>query len=760
MPKLAAITVLASLLAYYGNQLPDRMWSAYLPLLLFFCVFRRAWRGILILAATYLWAAALLHQDLDHRLPGSHDNSISLVRGLVADLPEIETGRIRLLLNVDQIESYSASVPRLIRLSWYQDKTIPRAGERWQFEVKLRQPRGLSNPGAFDFAAWQFNQGIDAGGYIRDSRFNQRLQPAHAGQVAYWRTRLASSIDDYCDECRHRGLIKALALGFRGNIGEPDLHLLRASGTAHLLAISGMHIGLVALFGFALGRLCWHAGLRPGGLNRLHTAACFAMPAAFVYAALAGFSLPTVRALIMLAILVAGLLQRQRINLLQSLSLAVVSILLVDPRAVGSSSFWLSVGALLVIGVARLRLPSELRWWQQLLLLQCFFSVLFAPIGALVFNQFNLASWPANIIAIPLISFVVLPLVLLACLLSPAGPPLAGTLLKLADLLLQLMLQYLQWLLSLGLEPLPSAYPKPLLLILLLLVGWLLLPRGLGARVAALAGICLLLGWQPQRPRHGEFEFTVFDVGMGTSAFLQTRHHSLVYDFGPGREGGYSASDWGLLPAMRKRSIEQPDLAVVSHVDQDHSGGLYRVLRSNPGLTLLSGTPRELRQRFNLSRTPLSCHDYPGWRWDGVEFEFIPGAGQWSDTNNRSCVLLVKASQRILLPGDIERAREQQMVEDHARLLKAEILLVPHHGSATSSSTDFVQQVSPNYAIVTLSRNNRWGFPSAAVAAAYANAGVTLYRSDYDGAVRFDSSPEGLEVESANAVKTRIWRRW
>ena len=760
MPQLAAIIVLASLLAYYGNQLPDRLWSAYLPILLFFCLFQRAWRGLLVLVAAYLWAAALLHQDLDHRLAGSHDNSIGLVRGLVADLPGIETGRIRLLLKIDEIEGYTASLPRLMRLNWYQDEIVPRAGERWQFEVKLRQPRGLSNPDAFDFAAWQFSQGIDASGYIRHSRLNLKLQPAHAGQVAYWRTRLASSIDDYCGDCRQRGLIKALALGYRADIGERALRLLRDSGTAHLLAISGMHIGLVALFGFALGRLCWHAGLRPAGLNRLHTAAWVAMPAAVVYAALAGFSLPTVRALVMLSILVAGLLQRQRINLLQSLSLTVVCILLIDPRAVGSSSFWLSVGALLVIGVARLRMPRGLPWWQQLLLLQCFFSVLFAPLGALVFDQLNPASWPANIIAIPLISFVVLPMVLLACLLSPAGPQLAGPLLKLADLLLQLMLDYLQWLLSLGLEPVPSAYPRMLLLILLLLAGWLLLPRGLGTRIAAATGICLLMGWQPQRPPQGEFELIVFDVGMGTSVLLRTRHHSLVYDFGPGREGVYSASEWGLLPAMRKRALERPDLAVVSHVDQDHSGGLYRLLRSYPELPLLSGTPRKLRERFGLPRSPPSCHDYPAWQWDGVEFEFLPGAATWDGTNNRSCVLLVKASQRVLLPGDIERGREQQLVEDYPQLLQADVLLVPHHGSDTSSSSGFVQQVSPLYAVVTLSRNNRWGFPSAAVTAAYAGAGVKLYRSDQDGAVSFASSPEALAVKVDNAVKKRIWRRW
>ncbi|UCH40907.1 MAG: DNA internalization-related competence protein ComEC/Rec2, partial [Gammaproteobacteria bacterium] len=396
--------------------------------------------------------------------------------------------------------------------------------------------------------------------------------------IDYWRMRLADAIESSCADCAQRGLIKALSLGYRGDIADRERNLLRDSGTAHLLAISGMHIGLVSMLAFAFGRLCWRCGWLSQRLNRMQVAALFAMLAALVYAALAGFSLPTVRALVMLAVLLAALQLRQRVNLLQSLSLALVAILLADPRSVGSSSFWLSAGALLVIAFAQFRLPSTLRWWQQLLLLQIFFSLLFAPVGALVFNQFNPASLPANLVAIPLISFIVLPSVLLACLLSGMVPVISGALFRLADRLLQLLLDYLEWLLSAGLEPVVSAYPFALLLLALVLIGLLMLPCGPGLRMAALTGLCLLPLWQPQRPAPGEFELFVLDVGMGTSILVQTRHHSLVYDFGPGRAGVYSAAEWALVPLVRARGIKQPDLVIVSHADQDHSGGLHALV--------------------------------------------------------------------------------------------------------------------------------------------------------------------------------------
>lgn len=760
MPQLAVAIVLGSLLAFYGNELPDQSWSAFAPMLLLLGFYCRCHRPLLLAAAVYLWSSALFHYHLDHRLIDSYDHQLTSLRGVVAGLPEIGQGRIRLYLKNPEIEGYPGAAPRLLRLNWYQDQVVPRAGETWQFQAKLRQPRSLLNPGGFDFEAWQFTRGIDAVGYIRNSSLNSRLSAANPTGIDYWRSRLASRVDKDCRDCVHRGLIKALLLGFRGEITAAEKSALQSSGTAHLLAISGLHIGMVAFITFAFGNCCWRFGLYRSGLNRMQMAALLALVAASAYAALAGFSLPTVRALVMLVVVMLASLLGNRINLLQSLALAVGLILLLDPRAVGANSFWLSVCALLVIAFAQFRLPSKLRWWQQLLALQCGFSLLFAPLGLLIFEQLNPASLLANVVAIPVISFVVLPAVLLGGLLSFAGLAIARPLLRLVDAVLQVLLEYLEFLLSSGLGSVDIALPAPLVLLALAMISWYLMPAGVFARAVALVGLSILLIWQPARPDRGAFEVLIFDVGMGTSILVNTRHHSLVYDFGPGKDGVYSAADWALLPALRARAIEWPDLAIVSHVDQDHSGGLYRFAGALPLATLLSGTPLDLKSRFELRHRPRSCHQYPDWSWDGIEFSFLASAGTWRGSNNRSCVLMIKGSHRVLLPGDIESLRESSLVADFGAALQADVLVAPHHGSATSSSPDFVDQVAPRHVVYTLSRGNRWGFPAPAVTARFEALGARQYRSDRDGAITIDSSPEGLVIGTGRHPPRRFWRRW
>ena len=760
MPQLAVAILLGSLSAFYGNELPDRFWSAFAPILLLLCFFCPGYRFLLLAAAAYLWSAALFHHHLDHRLVENYDFRVTTVSGVVADLPELRSGRIRLYLKNPDIDRYPGAMPRLLRLSWYQDKVLPRAGERWRFQVKLRQPRGLLNPGGFDFEAWQFTRGIDAAGYVRDSPSNVRLQAASQGGISYWRSRLSFAVDEHCHDCGHAGLIKALLLGFRGDITRADRSLLQSTGTAHLLAISGLHVGMVALVMFALGRYCWRPGFYYCGLNRLQMAAVMAILAASIYAALAGFSLPTVRALVMLIVMTLALLRGNRINLLQSLALAVAIILLLDPRSVGSTSFWLSSCALLVIAFVQFRLPQRMRGWQQLLMLQFGFSLLFAPLGLLIFEQFNPAGLPANLVAIPVISFIVLPAVLLGGLLSLADLGLARPLFILADEVLQVLLDYLEFLLSNGMDSVTAALPAPLVLLALAMLAWLLMPVSLSARAVMLVGLSSLLIWQPARPKQGDFELIVFDVGMGTSILLRTRHHSLVYDFGPGKAAVFSAADWGLLPALRARAIAWPDLVVVSHVDQDHSGGLHGIIDDLPVARLLTGTPPEMKSRFGLQQPVRSCHDYPAWRWDGVDFSFLPNAGNWRGTNNRSCVLLIKGRHRLLLPGDIESSRESRLVAEHGSRLESDVLVVPHHGSPTSSSSGFIERVAPRHVVYTMARGNRWGFPSPAVVARYEAIAARQLRSDLDGAITVESSADGLSISTARSRLRRIWRRW
>ena len=762
MPHVALAILLGALLAFYGNQLQDPFWSAYAPLLLLLARCNRHCRLLCVLGFGLLWSSAVLHQYSAHRLHDDFDNKIVLLSGVIADIPQLREEHVSLLLEDLAIEGYSGPAPKRARFNWYRAKQQPLAGELWQFQVRIRKPTGLLNPAGFDYERWQFVNAIDASGYVVAARENRRLAEAPRFSLTGLRSELASRIDTDCAHCRHAGLIKALTLGLRADIDNDTRSTLQASGTAHLLAISGLHIGMVALLFFALGQKLWRLGGYRWGINRRTLASVCALLAALFYAGLAGFSLPTLRALIMLSIVLLGLQLNRSVNLLQSIAIAMIAILVVDPLAVGSSSFWLSFGALLVIAFVNFRQPRVVPGWRQLLVLQCYFSLLFAPLGIIIFGQLNPASLPANLVAIPALSLLILPVVLAASLLSAFAIDVAAILFTVADGLLVYLLSYLHWLLELGLESTSVAgYPLLVTLAALAALLLLILPRFTFARHAALALLLVLFCWRPDRPGWGEFELLVLDVGMGTSVLLQTRNHSLVYDLGPGRNRGFNAANIALLPVLRERAIADADLLTVSHVDQDHSGGLHALLSNYDAFSLLSGTPRELRDRFDLHHRVRSCHGYPDWNWDGVSFRFLQTSGAvGSSTNNRSCVLQVAGYHRALLPGDIEAVQEERLVNRYGAALAADILLAPHHGSATSSSDAFIAAVKPAQVVFTLSRNNRWNFPVAAVTRRYLSHDAQLWRSDLHGAVRFVSSSNGLQVQSLRKPVRRLWRRW
>jgi competence protein ComEC len=241
---------------------------------------------------------------------------------------------------------------------------------------------------------------------------------------------------------------------------------------------------------------------------------------------------------------------------------------------------------------------------------------------------------------------------------------------------------------------------------------------------------------------------------------LETRHHSLIYDFGPGNDSGFSAGNWVLKPYMQYRGIDKADLMIVSHVDQDHSGGFISFVDDLDFSRLLSGTPKALAERFKLKSSVRSCHDFPEWHWDGVGFEFLSAdsTNTYSATNDRSCVLLIKARHTILLSGDIEADQENRLLSQMPDKLKADGLLAPHHGSLTSSTEAFVKRVSPRIVVFTLSRDNRWGFPKDEVVSRYQNIGSQIYRSDLHGAVTLSSDTEGLAVESFRQKSNRLWQ--
>lgn len=761
MPKLTLAIVCGTLLAFYANAIPDPFWFAYLPIIIGLAAIRKEYRIILVVTASFLWASCHFYLQLEQRLSTLDDNRQFQLRAEIIDPVEVDAHRLRFYVRPLHIENYTGKALRRVRLNWYQTKILPQPGEVWQLQVKLKRPRGFVNPAGFDFERWLFVNQVDASGYVKASQTNRRLTTASRWNVNRFRQQLAASIRAACSDCVTTGLIQALTIGLRHDIAKAQNRLLIDTGTAHLLAISGLHVGMIAALFFALGRVIWRLILHRSGINQNQCSSVFALTAALAYAALAGFSLPTLRALLMLLVLFIVLLLKNRINLLQSLCWVVAVLLIADPLAVGSNSFWLTISAVMVIAFAQFQQVAKLSWWRQLIRLQLYFSLLFLPVGILIFDQLNPASIAANLLAIPMLGFIILPVVLLGAISAALELPWTSLLLQASDSLLGWLLDYLQLLVDVGLGKwVVASLPPFLLLLTIALFPLLLLWRYTALYKPALIILLVIIFWQPKVIQPGEFDLSVFDVGMGTSILLKTQTHSLVYDFGPSSRFGYSAADLALIPALRQQRIDQPDLLIISHVDQDHSGGFRSFLPNYEPARLLSGTPLETQARFNLNHRVRSCHSYPDWVWDGVAFSFISSAtlSDGASTNNRSCVLLIEGRQRVLIPGDIEAVQEQKLVDVYQGSIRADLLVVPHHGSKTSSSRVFIESVQPAQVIFTLSHANRWGFPHPLVVERFKSIGSDLYRTDQQGAIIIQSRIGGMKIEALREQKVRIWR--
>ena len=421
----------------------------------------------------------------------------------------------------------------------------------------------------------------------------------------------------------------------------------------------------------------------------------------------------------------------------------------------------MTFSALLVICLAILRLPRDSGWLLRLLQYQLLFSLLMAPLGVVIFHQLHAASLAANLIAVPLISVVIVPLNFLLQLFSWLPAESLIWLYRAQDWLLAGMLGYLQWLLENGLQAVSmgqiSAWRLAAITLFVLL---LVIPRGMPVPRSWLLLLPLVfLSPAPARQPPG-LTMTVLDVGMGTSVVVRTAHHSLVYDFGAGRAEGFSLGSWVVLPYLQHAGIDYLDRVIVSHADQDHIGGVLAIsdqLHHAP--PVYTGTPFEVRQKWPDSGPLYDCHQAPPWRWDGVDFLFLSaGSLAGESENDRSCVLRIDSpAGSILIAGDIESSQENRLLAEHPQALDADILVAPHHGSLTSSSPAFIDAVSPRQAIFTVGYLNRWGFPRPRVLARYQARDIEILRTDLAGAVRVECENSHCETRTYRGERPRLW---
>jgi len=715
-------------------------------------------------ALGFVWAAGFAHLRLADELPAAIEGKDIQLSGVVAGLPQALERGVRFEFDVEQAPP---GVPPHVSLAWYRspdaadDDASPlipvRAGERWRFTVRLKRPHGNVNPHGFDYEAWLFERGIRASGYVRP-RSAERLD-ARVWRPAYAVEMLRETIRDRfraaLPDAPYAGILIALAIGDQQAIDAGLWQTFARTGITHLMSISGLHITMFAGLMYALINWLWRRSARlPLRLPAQHAAALGGFLTAFLYCLLAGFAVPAQRTLYMLGVVAAARLWGRETAASRVLLLALLLVLLLDPWAVLAAGFWLSFGAVALlfhIGGGRLGPAHWLIEWGRA---QWAVTLGMLPALLALFQQFSLVSPLANAVAIPLVSFVITPLVLAGTL------PFLDPLLVLAHFITAGLMVFIDWLAGLPLAMWQQA-ASPAWSVLLALAGsvWLLLPRGFPARWLGLLAFLPLLTIVPPRPLPGETEVTVLDVGQGLAIHVQTATHDLLFDAGPAFSAEADSGNRIIAPYLRALGVRRLDALVISHADKDHEGGAASVLAALPVTILKSSLPFE----HALSAQAVAqepCRDGDAWDWDGVRFDMLhPGAEPLSrKTNDVSCVLRVTAGGRsMLLTSDIEAVSERNMLERYSMNLAAEVMTAPHHGSRTSSTPEFIAAVAARDVIFPVGYRNRFGHPREDVVARYVQSGARLHRTDSDGAVRVGMSRAGIGFRHEREVRRRYW---
>ena len=771
----------------------------------------RATHALLIGAIVgFYWAAWLAHVALSPQLARADEGRDFTVIGTIDNLPYRFVQGVRFNFAVERVLDGRGGaqttmpgpppVPPRIALSWYagfRDQITQvgnvQPGERWQLTVRLQRPHGNANEYGFDYEAWLLEQGVRATGYVRPNNANQRLDNfvfSVRNVIEHCRAALRARILTALPDKPYAGVIVALVVGDQRGIDQSDWKVFTNTGIGHLVSISGLHItmvaGLFALIAFTLWRHSFFTRAQlPLMLPAQKVAALVGATVALFYVLLAGFGVPAQRTLYMLIVVAVALWLNRIASVSHVLCTALGVVVLLDPWAVLWPGFWLSFGAVAVIlystvGRTTPRLsrigPGDdeppqgaqsaqtlgARCWHVLRVgvhTQYAVTLGLVPLTMLLFAQVSVISPLANAVAIPLISLVVTPLALVGSMLPTS---LAAWILGLAHLLVEWLTICLQWFSGLRYAVWRAPTP-PLWLFCWAMFGtlWLLAPRGWPARWLGLATWIPLLAAEPSHPEPGRMMVTAFDVGQGMALLIETSHHRLLYDTGPSYGPEINAGSRVILPYLRARGIASLDGMIVSHSDVDHSGGALSVLDGLP-VDWVLGSLLPNHPIVAAARRHVQCAAGQAWTWDGVRFEILhPLAVSYADNtlkpNARGCTLKITVGGKsMLLAGDIEALQESQLVSRDRDRLRADVLLVPHHGSGTSSTPDFLKAVNPHAAVFQVGYRNRYQHPKKEVYDRYGELNIQRLRTDQSGALTLNFG-QIIDITSYRETHARYW---
>lgn len=741
-----------------------------------------------------LWASLFALHYLKQELPKEWEGRDLTLVGMIDSLPYRFERGVRFNLAVDRAldgEADVVGIPSKVAVSWYSgfsagsSQPVPdvKPGERWQLTVRLKRPHGNANSFGFDYEAWLLEQNVRATGYVRPDdkslHKNHRVDPfvSSFGNLVersrgWLRERILAAVPDK----PYAGVLVALVVGDQRAIQQSDWAVFNRTGVGHLFSISGLHItmivGMAAALMFGLWRRSFFTRAQlPLLLPAQKAAALAGVCVALLYVLLAGFGVPAQRTLYMLSVVALALWFGRITSVSHVLCAALGVVLLLDPWAVLWPGFWLSFGAVAVIlyaSVGRSALPydgglSRTQRWRNALKTatrtQYAVTLGLVPMTMLLFGQVSLISPIANAVAIPLVSLIVTPLALLG---SVFPAPLSVWMLGFAHSIIEWLAAALGWMSSFSLAvwaaPVPSIW-----IFVFALSGtlWMLAPRGWPVRWLGIVCWLPLVLNSPMHPDQGEMWVTAFDVGQGSAVLIETQQHRLLYDTGPAYSPESDGGNRVILPYLKGRGINTLDKMIVTHNDNDHSGGAMSILKEVRVNSVSSSMTGE-NPIVQLAIRNLRCEAGQNWIWDGVQFEIVhPTAGSYDSQkwkpNDRSCVLKVTVGKHsMLLTGDIGWVQEDELIGSQGEKLQSTVLLVPHHGGATSSSLPFLQAVKPEVALFQVGYRNRYNHPRPDVFERYGSIGIKRLRTDESGAITLRFG-ETLQLSEFRNTDSRYW---
>jgi len=663
--------------------------------------FRRGWQTLVWFIIAASWAYAHQLWSADENMPPVAVIQQAVIQGTITSIPTISDTRTQFEFAVNQLDGKVARADALI--ACYNHCPVFKAGQSWQLQVKLKKPENLGNPGSFDYKSSLIARHISWSGYLKGSKQHLLMEASANSSLSVLREQLAGSLQNNLISRETLGIIQALTLGVTTNISKSQWELFRRTGTTHLMVISGSHIALVAGLAYWIMLRLWSLSSRLCLYRPAFQAAAIAgLIVAIGYSLLAGFAIPAQRSLIACIILFARYFLNHRYTGWQAWRYALLIILIIEPHAVLMAGFYLSFLAVAILFSVSQRIQGG--HFKMMIVLQfaCLFGLM--PFTLYWFSYGAVNGLFANLIAIPLVGYVIVPLSLIVLFLSQfiTFPFMYVP----VDLCIKWLMMYLNWIdrfemvnfnvpltsivsvfaLTLGMTVLVFLPLKTLRVPALLLIITASLPASLKIR-----------------PNHARID--ILDVGQGLAIVVKTANHTLIYDTGMKFYQGSDMGQLAIIPYLATIGVKKIDKIIISHPDLDHRGGLASLEHKYPIGELLV-------DNVDFYHRGLNCHNYPQWQWDGIGFRFLAIKQIFHDKNNSSCVLQISNQYgRVLLTGDIEKLAENYLITRYKQNLSSDVLIVAHHGSKTSSTKAFIQQVAPRYAVISAGFDNRYHFP-------------------------------------------------